>query len=68
MHGGNGSSFSEFRVYSPALIADEAMLPPCATNIVLPSPLTLAMWEQLILPRAMATEISCFAPAMQFPF
>src|SRR5205814_9768508 len=41
--------FREIRVYTPKPIPAEVILPACSTNIVLPSPLPLALWEQLTL-------------------
>jgi glycosyltransferase involved in cell wall biosynthesis len=60
--------FSEFRVYTPAPIADEVALPPCATNIVLSSPLPLALWEQFALPRAHGDRDLLFCPSYVIPF
>src|SRR5215472_9803777 len=59
--------FSEFRVYTPSPIADEVVLPPCATNIVLPSPLPLAVWEQLVLLRAHGDRDLLFCPSYVIP-
>ncbi len=59
--------FSEFRVYTPSPIADEVVLPSCATNIVLPSPLPLALWEQLILARAHGDRDLLFCPSYVIP-
>jgi glycosyltransferase involved in cell wall biosynthesis len=44
--------FHAIRVYSPAPVADEVRLPPIATNVVVPSRLGPALWEQIALPRA----------------
>ena len=60
--------FSEIRVYTPAPIADEVALPPCATNIVLPSSLPLALWEQLVLLRAHGGKDPLFCPSYVVPF
>jgi glycosyltransferase involved in cell wall biosynthesis len=59
--------FSEFRVYTPSPIADEVALPRCATNIVLPSALPLAMWEQLTLLRAHGDKDLLFCPSYVIP-
>lgn len=44
--------FDEIRVYSPAPLDADVVLPPCARNVVLPSSLPPALWEQWVLPRA----------------
>jgi glycosyltransferase involved in cell wall biosynthesis len=59
--------FTEFRVYTPAPIADEVVLPSCATNIVLPSLLPLAMWEQVTLLRAHGDKNLLFCPSYVIP-
>jgi glycosyltransferase involved in cell wall biosynthesis len=59
--------FTEFRVYTPEPIADEVALPPCATNIVLPSPLPLAIWEQLTLLRAHGDRDLLLCPSYVIP-
>ena len=59
--------FSEFRVYTPAPIADEVRLPPCATNIVLPSNLPLGLWEQVTLPRGHGKKDLLFCPSYVIP-
>jgi glycosyltransferase involved in cell wall biosynthesis len=59
--------FDEFRVYTPAPIAEEVGLPPCAKNIVLGSPLPLAMWEQLTLLRAHGQKDLLFCPSYVIP-
>jgi glycosyltransferase involved in cell wall biosynthesis len=43
--------FREIRVYSPAPVADEVRLPAIVTNVVIPSRLGPALWEQIALPR-----------------
>src|SRR5215469_9437194 len=60
--------FTEFRVYSPSPIADEVVLPPCATNIVLRSPLPLGVWEQITLLRAHGDKDLLFCPSYVIPF
>jgi hypothetical protein len=67
MYGGGGPSFRRFRVYTPAPIAEEVVLPSCATNIVLPSPLPLALWEQLTLLRAHGHRGLLFCPSYVIP-
>jgi glycosyltransferase involved in cell wall biosynthesis len=59
--------FDEFRVYTPAPIAEEVELPSCAKNIVLASPLPLAMWEQLTLLRAHGSKDLLFCPSYVIP-
>jgi glycosyltransferase involved in cell wall biosynthesis len=59
--------FTEFRVYTPRPIADEVVLPPCATNIVLTSPLPLAMWEQLTLLRTHGHRDLLLCPSYVIP-
>jgi glycosyltransferase involved in cell wall biosynthesis len=44
--------FHTIRVYSSTPVADEVRLPPIATNVVVPSRLGPALWEQIALPRA----------------
>ena len=60
--------FDEFRVYTPAPIAEEVVLPSCAKNVVLASPLPLAMWEQLTLLRAHGDKDLLFCPSYVIPF
>ena len=60
--------FEEFRVYTPAPIAEEVVLPSCAKNVVLASPLPLAMWEQLTLLRAHGDKDLLFCPSYVIPF
>jgi glycosyltransferase involved in cell wall biosynthesis len=43
--------FRAIRVYSPAPIPAEVRLPSIATNVVVPSRMGPALWEQLVLPR-----------------
>ena len=44
--------FNEIRVYTPRPIDPDIYLPPNAVNVVLPSPLPPAGWEQITLPKA----------------
>lgn len=44
--------FNEVRVYSPAPLPPEVVLPSLARSVVLPSRLPYSLWEQIILPRA----------------
>jgi glycosyltransferase involved in cell wall biosynthesis len=59
--------FSEFRVYTPAPIAADVRLPTCARNIVLPSLLSSAMWEQFTLLRAHGDKDLLFCPSYVLP-
>jgi glycosyltransferase involved in cell wall biosynthesis len=60
--------FKEFRVYSPKPIDDEVVLPSCAKNIVLPSVMPYAAWEQLTLLRAHGDKDLLFCPSFVSPF
>lgn len=44
--------FDEIRVYTPVPLPADVRLPGGATNVVLPSRLPYALWEQVVLPRA----------------
>lgn len=44
--------FTDIRVYTPTPLDDGTYLPAGATNVVLPTRLPLALWEQVTLPRA----------------
>lgn len=60
--------FTQFRVYTPIPIADEVTLPRCAENIVLPSRLPSALWEQFTLLRAHGDKDLLFCPSYVIPF
>ena len=60
--------FKKFRVYSPIPIPDEVSLPGCAENIVLPSRLPWAMWEQFTLLRGHGDDDLLFCPSYVIPF
>lgn len=60
--------FDEFRVYSPAPIASEVVLPACAHNVVLPSRLHPAAWEQVTLLNAHGDRDLLFCPSYVIPF
>jgi glycosyltransferase involved in cell wall biosynthesis len=60
--------FSEFHVYSPAPVHEEVRLPSCAKNIVLPSVLPPALWEQFTLLRAHGNKNLLFCPSYVLPF
>ena len=59
--------FQEFRVYSPAPIADDVVLPSCARNIVLASALPPGLWEQFTLMRAHGNNDLLFCPSYVIP-
>lgn len=44
--------FSEIRVYTPQPLDEDIYLPPCAENVVLPSKLSFAAWEQITMLKA----------------
>jgi glycosyltransferase involved in cell wall biosynthesis len=47
-----GHPFDEIRVYTPEPLPPDLQLPPGARNVVLPSWLSPALWEQVVLPKA----------------
>ena len=59
--------FREFRVYTPRPIPDEVVLPSCAKNVVLPSRLPPALWEQITLLRAHDHKDLLFCPSYVIP-
>ena len=59
--------FQELRVYSPAPIANDIVLPCCARNVVLPSLLPLGAWEQFTLMRAHGDNDLLFCPSYVVP-
>jgi glycosyltransferase involved in cell wall biosynthesis len=59
--------FREIRVYTPRPLGDDVVLPPCATNIVLPSALPMAMWEQFTLLNAHGSKDLLFCPSYVIP-
>ena len=59
--------FREIRVYTPRPVPAEVVLPRGAVNIVLPSRLPLAAWEQLRLPAAHGAEHLLFCPSYVVP-
>lgn len=59
--------FQELRVYSPAPIANDIVLPCCARNVVLPSLLPLGAWEQFTLIRAHGDNDLLFCPSYVVP-
>lgn len=59
--------FDDIRVYTPAPVESEVRLPPIARNIVVPSRLPLAAWEQFILPKAHGSRHLLFCPSYVIP-
>ncbi len=59
--------FSEIRVYTPVPLGDDIYLPPNATNVVLPSPLPFAGWEQITLPKAHGSKSLLLCPSYVSP-
>lgn len=59
--------FASIRVYTPSPIPDDVKLPPLATNVVVPSRLGPALWEQIALPRAHARRGLLFCPSYVSP-
>lgn len=59
--------FREIRVYTPRPIPAEVTLPPGAINIVLPSRLPPAAWEQFVLPAAHGRGHVLFCPSYVIP-
>jgi glycosyltransferase involved in cell wall biosynthesis len=59
--------FRDIRVYTPTPLGDDVVLPPCARNVVLPSPWPLAMWEQFTLPRAHGHRNLLLCPSYVIP-
>ncbi|HEY3826961.1 MAG TPA: glycosyltransferase family 1 protein [Bryobacteraceae bacterium] len=59
--------FREIRVYSPKPIPENTFLPGCARNVVLPSRLPPALWEQITLPNAHGSRNLLFCPSYVMP-
>ncbi len=59
--------FSDIRVYTPAPLDDRTYLPVGAKNIVLPSRLPFALWEQVTLPRAHGRHGLLLCPSYVIP-
>lgn len=59
--------FSEIRVYTPKPLGSDVYLPPCAVNIVLPSRLPPAVWEQFVMPKAHGNSDLLFCPSYVLP-
>jgi glycosyltransferase involved in cell wall biosynthesis len=59
--------FSEIRVYTPTPLGDDIVLPSCAKNVVLPSPLPFSGWEQITLPKAHGSKNLLLCPSYVSP-
>jgi glycosyltransferase involved in cell wall biosynthesis len=59
--------FTEIRVYTPEPIGSDIYLPPCAVNVVLPSALPLAAWEQFTMLKAHGNKDLLFCPSYVMP-
>ncbi|MEO8455618.1 MAG: glycosyltransferase family 1 protein [Sphingomicrobium sp.] len=59
--------FRDIRIYSPKPIDPTVRLPSIARNIVIPSPVSNALWEQIVLPRAHGGENLLFCPSYVSP-
>jgi hypothetical protein len=55
--------FESIRVYTPSPIPGDVQLPSIATNVVVPSRLGPALWEQIALPRAHGRRGLLFCPS-----
>lgn len=60
-------SFKEVRVYTPLPLDADIYLPPCAENVVLPSRLPFAVWEQVTMLRAHGSRNLLFCPSYVSP-
>ena len=59
--------FHEIRVNTPKPLGQDVALPRCATNVVIPSPLPLAAWEQFTLLKAHGDKDLLFCPSYVVP-
>jgi glycosyltransferase involved in cell wall biosynthesis len=59
--------FSEIRVYTPQPLDAGIYLPPCASNVVLPSPLSFAGWEQISMLKAHGSKNLLLCPSYVSP-
>jgi glycosyltransferase involved in cell wall biosynthesis len=59
--------FREIRVYTPEPLGDDVVLPPCATNIIIPSAMPLAFWEQATLLQAHGNKDLLLCPSYVIP-
>ena len=60
--------FTDIRVYTPTPLDDATYLPARARNVVLPTRLPLALWEQLTLPHAHGRRGLLLCPSYVIPF
>ena len=60
--------FREIRVYTPVPLPSDVRLPRIATNVVVPSRLGPALWEQIALPRAHGRRGLLLCPSYVSPF
>jgi glycosyltransferase involved in cell wall biosynthesis len=59
--------FTEIRVYTAEAIDKEIVLPECARNVVVPSSLPKAAWEQFVLPAAHGSKHVLLCPSYVVP-
>lgn len=59
--------FSEIRLYTPTPVGDDIYLPPNTTNVVLPSSLPFAGWEQITMLRAHGNKNLLLCPSYVSP-
>jgi glycosyltransferase involved in cell wall biosynthesis len=59
--------FHEIRVYTPKPLPETTFLPPCAKNVVLPSRLPSALWEQITLLKAHGNRDLLLCPSYVMP-
>lgn len=59
--------FREVRVYTPEPLGDDIYLPPCAENVVVPSRLPFAGWEQLTMLKAHGSRNLLLCPSYVSP-
>lgn len=59
--------FKEVRLYTPLPLGDDIFLPPIVTNVVLPSPLPFAAWEQITMLKAHGRKNLLLCPSYVSP-
>ncbi len=59
--------FDDIRVYTPEPIDPAVRLPPIARNVVVPTRLSPALWEQLVLPRTHSSRHVLLCPSYVVP-
>lgn len=59
--------FSKIQVYTPVPLGGDIYLPPCASNVVLRSPLPYAGWEQITMPKAHGRQGLLLCPSYVSP-